>query len=567
MAKLSPQFLDEIRDRLPVSQVVSRKVALKRMGREYRGLSPFKIEKTPSFYVNDQKSAWFDFSSGENGDIFKFVMMTEGVEFIEAVKSLAEMAGVRMPEMERQGPAQVEIAATEDRLREIVKVTCAFFAEQLRSQSGTQAREYLEHRGVTTEMIEAFNIGYAPPGRMALRSYLLTRGHALPDLVLSGVLIGGEDIPEPYDRFRNRVMFPILDQKSRPVAFGGRAIAKDQEPKYLNSNETPVFKKGYTLYNFSKAREIAHKAKRLIVVEGYMDVVGMTGGGIGECVASLGTALTESHLRLLWRVTPEPILCFDGDAAGQRAAYRALETALPHLEADQTLNFAFMPDGKDPDDLMREGGRDAVEDVLRKPLPLIDVMWTHALQQKKGDSPEERARLENGLYSLVSTIEDANTQRHYRAIIKERLYQAFSTARKMPQLSSDWRKRQAQMTPLQRLAAAQAVPSGASADLVASVGLPRREAFLLGSLIVHSELALDQAEEVSQMRLRSPVLARMRDFISEAASLEIPVREHLRTKGMGHVMDQVVGVFDRVGISAEAVADRWREAYEMQAHA
>jgi len=294
--RFNPNFLDEIRARLPVSQVVGRKVALKKAGREYRGLSPFKTEKSPSFFVNDQKGFYHCFASGEHGDIFTFLMKTEGLEFPEAVERLAQEAGVPMPKQPERNVAEED---QRDRLYRLLEASAAFFEESLRSGLGAEARRYIERRGLQHETVRAFRLGFAPSSRTALTAHLKGKGFSLADMASAGMLIAGNDIPEPYDRFRNRVMFPILDLKGRVIAFGGRALEKDVPAKYLNSPETPLFHKGHTLFNAARARSAAHDKNRVIVVEGYMDVVALAEGGFAEAVAPLGTALTEDQVKLL----------------------------------------------------------------------------------------------------------------------------------------------------------------------------------------------------------------------------------------------------------------------------
>src|SRR5882757_8489739 len=361
--RFTPSMLDEIRARLPVSQVVARKVSLKRAGRELKGLSPFKQERTPSFFVNDHKGSWFDFSSGQNGDIFKFLMLTEGLSFPEAVERLAEEAGLPVP---KAGPREVEQEDERARLHALLEAAARFFDVQLTASGGVEARRYLDRRGLSAETIARFRLGYAPNARSALKEHLAKAGFSAADMVASGMLVAGDDIPVSYDRFRHRITFPITDLKGRVIAFGGRALDPDAPAKYLNSPETPLFHKGGNLYHAHGARRAAHDKGRMIVVEGYMDVIALAQAGFAHTVAPLGTALTEDQVRLLWRLVPEPILCFDGDGAGRRAAFRAVETVLPHIKPGFSVQFAFLPDGLDPDDLIRQHGAAAFQQVLTK---------------------------------------------------------------------------------------------------------------------------------------------------------------------------------------------------------
>src|SRR5579872_4383553 len=320
--RFSPQFLDELRARLPVSEVVGRRVKLKKAGREWKGLSPFQQEKTPSFTVNDQKQFYHDFSTGKHGNIFDFLMETEGVSFPEAVERLAAMAGLPLP---AATPDAARHEARRKTLHDVMELAAKFFADTLASRNGAKARGYLADRAITPATQLQFRLGYAPPDRFALKEHLGNQSISVEDMIETGLLIGGDDIPLPYDRFRDRVMFPITDARGRVIAFGGRALRPDVPAKYLNSPETPLFHKGDVLYNFDTARAAAHDKGEIIAVEGYVDVIAMVRAGLPHAVAPLGTALTENQLNLLWKTVPEPTLCFDGDRAGQKAAFRAAD--------------------------------------------------------------------------------------------------------------------------------------------------------------------------------------------------------------------------------------------------
>src|SRR6202167_3994284 len=411
--RFSPQFLDELRARLPVSEVVGRRVKLRKAGREWKGLSPFNKEKTPSFFVNDQKAMWFDFSSGKNGNIFDFLMLTEGVSFPKAVERLAGQAGVPLPVMTREAQAQEERKKT---LHDIVELAAKFFEATLASRNGARGRGYLLDRGLHAAAQLKFRLGYAVADQYALKEHLGALKIPVEDMVEAGLLVAGEDISVPYDRFRDRVMFPISDWRGRVIAFGGRALDKDVPAKYLNSPETPLFHKGATLYNIAAARTAAHNAGksgadsaagRVIAVEGYVDVIAMVTAGYEATVAPLGTALTADQLALTWRMADEPILCFDGDDAGRRAAYRALDLALPLLKPGKSLKLASLPDGQDPDDLARSGGRDAIADVLSAARPLAHVLWSRESEAGPFDTPERRAALEARMGEVTGAIRDA----------------------------------------------------------------------------------------------------------------------------------------------------------------
>ncbi|MFI5015839.1 MAG: DNA primase [Hyphomicrobiales bacterium] len=416
--RFSPSFLDEIKARLPVSQVVGRRVRLVKAGREWKGLSPFNAEKTPSFFVNDQKQAWFDFSSGKNGNIFDFVIESEGLSFPEAVERLAGEAGIELPARSADGERQEKQRLG---LVEAMEMAASYFESVFKGPQGRVARDYLASRGLAETARAEFRIGYALPERHALRDHLAGKGVAVETMVEAGLLVSGPDIPVAYDRFRNRVMFPIQDLRGRVIAFGGRTLDAEVQAKYLNSPETPLFHKGSLLFNQHRARKPAHDRGRVVAVEGYMDVIAMSAAGFAETVAPLGTALTEEQMGLLWRLADEPILCFDGDKAGQRAAFRAVDLALAHLQPSKSVRFAFLPQGQDPDDLVRQAGPQAVEAVLAAARPLSEVLWMRETAAGPLDTPERRAAMERRLREAVARIGDPLARRHYEADISQRL--------------------------------------------------------------------------------------------------------------------------------------------------
>src|SRR5947209_11439530 len=419
----SPQFLEELRARLAVSDVVGRRVKLKKSGSEWRGLSPFNQERTPSFFVNDQKAMWFDFSAGKNGSIFDFVMLTEGVTFPEAVERLAAQAGMTLPQVDPHEAARDERRKT---LNEVVELAAKFFEATLAARLGAKARGYLADRGLDPKTQLRFRIGYAPPDRFALKEHLGAQGVSAVDMIEAGLLVSGEDIPVPYDRFRDRVMFPITDLRGRVIAFGGRALEKDAQAKYLNSPEAPLFHKGDNLYNLATARQAAHDGAPLVVVEGYVDVIAMVGAGFAASVAPLGTALTENQLALLWKMADEPILCFDGDKAGQKAGGRAGDLALPLLKPGKSLRFALLPEGQDPDDLARSGGRAAIEAVIGAARGLADIIWSREIEGGIFATPERRAAPEARTRRPQSGMRDQVVRRYYRQDLAERLQRMFA---------------------------------------------------------------------------------------------------------------------------------------------
>ncbi|MBO0765372.1 MAG: DNA primase [Hyphomicrobiaceae bacterium] len=594
--RLPPSVLDEIRARLPVSQVVARKVALKRAGREFKGLSPFKSEKTPSFTVNDQKGFYHCFASGEHGDIFTFLMKTEGISFPEAVERLAQEAGVPLPKAE---PRDAEAEDQKARLYELVAAAAAFFEKQLAGPQGQLARQYLAKRGLTADGIARFKLGYAPNGKSALKEHLGFAGFRVADMEASGMLIVGDDIPVSYDRFRHRIMFPICDLKGRTIAFGGRALDPDAPAKYLNSPETPLFHKGAMLFNAHSARGPAHDKGRVVVVEGYMDVITMALAGFPETVAPLGTALTVDQIRLLWRLVPEPTLCFDGDAAGRRAAFRAAETVLPPLKPGLSLQFAFLPNGLDPDDFVRQHGPAAVEHILKsKTRALFDVlMEREELQGPPAVTPEQQAALEARLKRLVGQIADIDVRARYSQELRQtlwaksaRLVRALAPAagRRRPPFAGkrrdntqlDWRVREraserARLGGLPRAAQSQANPprSNDLSDRVAPV--PPREVLLIGTLLNHPWLIESQCEAIAELKLTSVSLQRLKDALLGLLALGIPldhasVRSHLTASGYDSAVAAVERVmaltsdkFARPEAGASEAEAGWRHAFAL----
>jgi DNA primase len=525
--RFTPQFLDELRARLPVSEVVGRRVKLRKAGREWKGLSPFNKEKTPSFTVSDEKGFYHDFSSGKHGSIFDFVMETEGVSFPEAVERLAEIAGIPLPAYSPEAEAREERRKT---LHDIVEIAAKFFETTLASRNGARGRGYLADRGIASAMQLKFRIGYACAEQYALKEHLGACKIPVDDMIEAGLLVSGEDIAVPYDRFRDRVMFPISDWRGRVIAFGGRALNKEVSAKYLNSPETPLFHKGATLYNIAAAHKAAHNGAPVVAVEGYIDVIAMVTAGYEASVAPLGTALTAEQLGLMWRMADEPILCFDGDEAGRRAAYRAVDLALPLLRPGKSLRFATLPDGQDPDDLARLGGREAIAEVLAAARPLAEVLWARESEAGPFATPERRAAFESRLSALTATVGDDTVRRYYRQDFATRLRQLFAPP------ASPVRRRDF-------AAKGRASPTGrtwsggtfgrdhvgehsyvvASPQLAASpvhrghgAAIPRREALMLQAALNHPWLLHDHLEELAAAEFRHADCERLKGALLDA---------------------------------------------------
>ncbi len=417
-----PAFLDELKSRIALSDVVGRKVKLRKGSRgEFSGLCPFHNEKSPSFTVSDDKGFYHCFGCGAHGSAFDFVMNTENLGFPEAVEQLAAEAGMEVP---RQSPAAAEAARRSATLHEVMEKATAWFADQLRSNAGSEAQGYLKRRGVSTDSIGTFRLGFAPTGRTLLKDAMLARGATEAQLVETGLVVKPDDGGATFDRFRNRVMFPIFDSRGRVIAFGGRALG-EARAKYLNSPETALFHKGRTLYGLFQARQKIRDAGTVIVTEGYMDVIALADGGFAHAVAPLGTALTEEQIALLWRFAAEPVVCLDGDAAGRRAAVAAAERALPLLKPGVSLRFATLPEGEDPDSLVRERGPEAMQQVLDAAVPLNELLWWKERRSQPVDSPEREAGLRARLQTLCREIRDSDVRDAYQRLFQARLDDEF----------------------------------------------------------------------------------------------------------------------------------------------
>ncbi len=508
--KFSDSFLDEIRARLPVSQVVSRRVPLKRAGREWKGLSPFNREKTPSFTVNDQKGFYHCFSSGKHGDIFTFLMETEGLSFPEAVEKLAGEAGLPLP---KPDPQFERVNKERLGLFDALEAAARLFEEALRSRDGRDALAYAERRGLEPKTLEEFRVGFAPNARDTLKATLIARGFSETQLLDAGLVVKPDDGRPSYDRFRNRLTIPILDTKARVIGFGARALDPQAEPKYLNSPETRLFDKGSTVFNFARARKAAFEKGELVVVEGYMDVIALHQAGFANAVATLGTAFTERQMEQLWLLAPEPVICFDGDKAGEAAAARAIDRMLPMLREGHSFRFAFLPEGLDPDDLVRTQGPAAFAQCLKASRPLIDVLWLREQAEQPLDTPERRAAFEARLDALVAEIANARVREHYRREVKSRLFAL-------------WRERGAP-----KRARMKAPPSAPAQTRTAPPPPPSARGFVIAitlALINHPHLLDRFAEEVASLDVRDKRLAGLLSFVTRT----IFERERISREGL-----------------------------------
>jgi len=529
----TPQFLDEIRARVPLSDVIGRRVRLIRKGREHSALCPFHNEKSPSFTVNDDKGFFHCFGCGAHGDVIGFVMRDEGLSFPEAVERLAGEAGLEVP---KETPRDLARAEEQLSLYGVMEQAAKFFESELRAESGTQARAYIKGRGLRAETIEGFRLGYAPDSRGSLKAALLGKEISEAMLVTAGLLIEPEGGGTSYDRFRNRLIFPIHDRRGRVIAFGGRALG-DAQAKYLNSPDTPVFHKGAVLYGMHLARGAARKSGRVIAVEGYMDVIALHQGGLTETVAPLGTALTELQMEEMWRLVDAPILCFDGDTAGRKAAARAAERALPRLKSGKSLMFAALPMGQDPDSLIGEGGKPAMDAVLTGAAPLSEQLWKVAGGGDDLTTPESRAALNRRLNGYLEQIPDNDLKLFFRRHYKNRLFEPFTKSKPHSGARPAPRRRprdDEKLLPQQGL--------GGRAEGSSS----RRERTILQTILNFPQLLHDFHEEIERLPLLAARYRAFRDALLAAdvggkAPSKSEINHILTQAGLEKLIDELVG--------------------------
>ncbi|MEZ5667666.1 MAG: DNA primase [Alphaproteobacteria bacterium] len=555
MATFGPDFLQELRDRLRLSDYVARRVQLRRNGSESSGLCPFHNEKTPSFTVSDDKGFYHCFGCGAHGSVIDWVMETEGLGFPEAVRRLAADANLAVPE---DRPEDKAAAARRQSLHDVLETACTWFQAQLAAPDATNARAYLAGRGLDAEAIAAFRLGFAPDGRGRLKAALAKTGIGDDQLVAAGLMKRPDDGGPLRDYFFDRITFPIADERGRIVGFGGRALG-DSPAKYLNSPDTEVFHKGQLLYNLQRARAAARGAGTVIAVEGYMDVIALHRAGYPHAVAPLGTAMTERQLELMWRMADEPVLCFDGDAAGRRAAARAAERALPHLKPAKSLRFVALPPGEDPDSLLRTAGAAGLARALGRTAPLLALVWGGALAGRRIDTPEQRAAVQAELGRRAARIADPAVRQHYDRMLRDRFYTLLRAPRR-----GIGRPRQPAAAPRP---AAIARPDR-DQRLADQRSRPVRAA--LAALINHPEIGEAVYEPLSGLPIADAELARLRDAIvawlgqdhgvesgagGESRIDRSALENHLRRCGFDRTVDSLTGRTTRV-------PDRfaWREA-------
>jgi DNA primase len=563
-----PAFLDELRLRLPLSQVVGRQVRLQRRGREHSGLCPFHSEKTPSFTVSDDKGFYHCFGCGAHGDVIGFVMQNEGLSFPEAVERLAGEAGLELP---RSTPEERERERHRGDLYDVVETAAAWFETQLRSGSGAGARAYLERRGLSEQAIGEFRLGYAPDRRGALRAAMNAKGIGDEALIAAGLIKQpegegeGEGEREPRDYFFDRLIFPITDRRGRVIAFGGRALG-DSPAKYLNSPDSLLFHKGRVLFNLARARTALRQAAEpeVVIVEGYMDVIALAEHGFPAAVAPLGTALTPEQMIEVWRLTPEPIVCLDGDEAGLRAAYRAATRALPVLRPGHSLRFAVLPPGEDPDSLVRGQGAAALRAVLERAHPLDELLWLQASEVTPLDTPERRAGLRERLRATLRSIGDKDVRQAYALAMAERFDKSFGPARPEPRRR---RGRERGGAPWNRVSSG----LGTAALLrPPPEGLRLRgEQAVIAAVVNHPTLLLDHAEELASLTLTSRELdgvkAEILRFVTSQPDLDSEeLKCHLSEAGFAGILGRILssetylyGDFARPELEVDAAREGW----------
>ena len=563
-----PSFLEELRARIDLGEVVGRHVKLIRRGREYVGLSPFQTERTPSFTVVPEKGFYHCFSSGEHGDVIDFVMKVEGLTFPDAVERLAAQAGMQMPV---DTPEEREKAEKRKSLYDVVEAATRHFERCLRLPEGKAALDYLHRRGLDDATIARFRLGYAPDSHSAIKGALAREGMDENALVEAGLLIRPDDAArKPYDRFRHRVMFPITDRRGRPIAFGGRILAEG-EPKYLNSPETPLFHKGAVLYGLHQAARSAAERKQVVVAEGYMDVIAMAKAGIENTVAPLGTALTEEQFALLWRMAPEAVLCFDGDRAGQRAAARAATRALPLLRPEVVLRFAELPTGEDPDSLIAQKGPAAMAALIDSALSLSDALWRIESGGRLPGSPEGRAALQKRLEDHAQAIQDPTVRSHFRRAFRERLW-----PKRPPAGGRNGRagggsggrngNRDKTWQSAVSLGAGEFTSKPIDSDAW-------REQILLATLLRRPEIFDHVGERLGMLSFSAPELDILRQEVLKTLSTEPDLdrpglERHLRLAGCAAAVDAVLSpkvlahaFFARPDTPVETVQEGWDETY------
>lgn len=533
-------FVEEVRTRANLYEVAGRHVRWHAgksnpSRRDWWACCPFHHEKTPSFHVDETKGFYYCFGCQAKGDVISFVMEIERLSYPEAIKSLASRFGIPLPEVT---PEAIEQEEQEQKQREQIRKTLeaaqTFFVQQLRRQSGKPAQEHLLGRDINRELWELFGLGFAPSANK-LTPHLIERGFSQKHMIDAGLVALGEKDKKPYERFRNRIIFPIHDTRGHLIAFGGRALAADAQAKYLNSPETLLFQKRNNLYNLTRARKPSQQAQSIILVEGYMDVIAMTAAGFSHTIAPLGTALGAEQIELLWRLAPEPIVCFDGDNAGIRAAERAAQLVLERLKPGHSIRFALLPKEQDPEDILRQSGTEAMNRLLQNACPLDELLWQQELSRSDWHTPERRARLEQSIQRLIARIQDNKVRAFYQSAMRMRLRNLFFGGKK--EASANLSTRRSALTGI-------------------SEQSRRRVRLLLYLGVRFPELIERYGEELSALDISDPEADAVRDILLETVSSEDAVESEvllsrLEEKSLG----RLVGEFQRRDWSSPMVAE------------
>lgn len=533
---ITPRFLDDIRSRLTLSEIIGQRIPVTRAGREFKACCPFHKEKTPSFTINDDKHFYHCFGCGAHGDALNFVMQHDNLPFPEAVELLAAQAGLQVPKFSAEDSKK---AREEKDLYSLMDEAAKWFEGQLGAAQNRAIMDYVRGRGFSPDTIASFRLGFAPADAQALRGFLTGKGYTDQQMIAVGLVKKGQGSKDPYVFFRERVMVPVMDRRGRVVAFGGRVLPDhmrspdrgDFTPaKYMNSAETPIFNKGQVLYGAPQARQAAVDGHLLFVTEGYFDVIAAHQAGFRGAVAPMGTALTEEQIMLLWKMIPSdekvPVLCFDGDTAGRRAAERAMERILPLLGAGRSVRIAFLPDGEDPDSLIKNSGKAAFGKVLDGAIPMIEFLWRHHTAERDFSTPEQRAALVKSLNEAVQKIADAEVQKHYSYLMRQRVSDHFFTSKR--QNSGGY-----QGKPYQ--GAGRYGGKNAQAGAAITLRSPRLQSkdiqarILLAAVLNHPAIYPDIEEPLALMRLGNDRLDRLRQKLISLleAQPDIP-REVLR---------------------------------------
>ncbi|WP_245466850.1 DNA primase [Mesorhizobium sp. M7A.F.Ca.CA.004.11.1.1] len=573
-----------MRDRVPISSVIGQRVAWDRKKTnaprgDYWACCPFHGEKSPSFHCEDKKGRYHCFGCSVSGDHFKFLTELDGMSFPEAVEKIADMAGVPMPVRDAQEERREKERAS---LTDVMEMATTFFQERLQGPEGAKARAYLRDRGLTPATQQSFRLGFAPDSRNALKEHLAAKGVPKADIEACGLVRHGDDIPVSYDWFRDRIMFPIPDSRGKIIAFGGRALQPDALAKYMNSPDTELFHKGNVLYNFARARKALAKGGTVIAVEGYMDVIALAQAGFENVVAPLGTALTENQLELLWRMAPEPMLCFDGDKAGLKAAWRAADMALPSVQAGRSARFALLPEGKDPDDLVKAEGPDAFRRVLAEARPLVDLLWMRETAGGVFDTPERRAELEKTLRELTSRIRDESLRYHYQQEMRERVLSFFGSQRSGRQGRQDWKQGQGKTAAPGgqfakggggRIAITESLGQSALVKR-GGEGMSVREATIIVALINHPALIDENFAHIEFLDLANSDLRRLHAAILDAMAHDMAndrqaVIATIERAGCADIWERAVGLIRRMrqwpALETAALEDA-RDAFSQALH-